>query len=270
MYPTTASDASALSVDANGNPLSVGGIGAVISTLYQKATTGKDLGGQQLSISDWNDSSMKCLGIPRTSVCDQYDPVNGPLGADCLNFLWQNAGQAVPTVGSTYTGSSQIASLKEGFIGQSGQSRYCTSKGAMSPLNPDGTPNQQTMNIANSQGGVKNVKAFYDVISKTANDNTKTDDNRMLAIEQCYGVTLNPQIPAGTDTSQVSPYTQPSVFDKSTTPVIPPPPPPPPGPSINSEAGEASYETCGKGSIYHRIDKKCIKIRGYNSEKDRE
>jgi hypothetical protein len=42
--------------------------------------------------------------------------------------------------------------------------------------------------------------------------------------------------------------------------VVDPPPPPPPGPSLKNEASIASYESCGKGSIYYYIGKKCIPI----------
>ena len=187
-YPYNEANTKAISYDKNGNPLSVGGIANIVYGMYNTATLGQDANGQPLEISDWDTASMACLGTHKTSVCDKYDKINGPLGADCLNYLWQNSGAAdqLPFgIGSTYTGSTASASLqaKRG-------NRYCTTGGSMAPMDEKGNVNQAAVAQAQAKGGVASVSQFYDRISKKANDNTLPDEDRSPFVEQCYGVSL--------------------------------------------------------------------------------
>jgi len=188
-YPYNDKNLKAVSYNQNGTPLTIGGIANVVYGMYNTAITGQDANGQPLPINDWDKASMACLGTRKTSVCDKYDKINGPLGTDCLSYLWQNSGasEKIPFgIGPTYTGSTNSASLqaKRG-------NRFCTTGGSMAPINENGTVNQGAVNTAQGQGGVASVTQFYDRISKKANDNTLTDEVRKPFIEQCYGVQLN-------------------------------------------------------------------------------
>jgi hypothetical protein len=187
-YPYNATNAKAISYDKNGKPLSVGGIANIVYDMYNTAMLGQDANGQPLEISVWDTASMACLGTHKTSVCDKYDKINGPLGTDCLSYLWQNSGAAdqLPFgLGPTYTGSTASASLqaKRG-------NRYCTTGGSMAPTNDKGIVNNNAVTIAQNMGGVASVSQLYDTISKKANDNSLTDEIRKPFIEQCYGVNM--------------------------------------------------------------------------------
>jgi hypothetical protein len=187
-YPYNAANAKAISYDKNGKALSVGGIANIVYDMYNTAMLGQDANGEPLEISVWDTASMACLGTHKTSVCDKYDKINGPLGADCLNYLWLNSGasdQLPFGIGSTYTGSTNSASLqaKRG-------NRFCTSGGSMAPMDEKGNVNQVAVAQAQDKGGVASVTQFYDTISKKANDNAIIDEVRKPFIEQCYGVSM--------------------------------------------------------------------------------
>jgi hypothetical protein len=187
-YPYNEANTKAVSYDKNGKPLSVGGIANLVYSMYNAAMLGQDANGQPLEINDWDKASMACLGTHKTSVCDKYDKINGPLGADCLNYLWLNSGasdQLPFGIGSTYTGSTNSASLqaKRG-------NRFCTSGGSLAPMDEKGNVNQAAVAQAQAKGGVASVTQFYDTISKKANDNAITDEVRKPFIEQCYGVSI--------------------------------------------------------------------------------
>ena len=188
-YPNNDKNLKAVSYDQNGNPLTIGGIANIVYGMYNTATTGQDANGQPLSINDWDKASMACLGTNKTSVCDKYDKINGPLGVDCLSYLWQNSGASdkIPFgIGPTYTGGTNSASLQA----RRGN-RFCTTGGSMAPIDDKGTVNQGAVQLAQTKGGVAGVTQFYDQISKKANDNTLADEVRKPFIQQCYGVELN-------------------------------------------------------------------------------
>ena len=189
-YPSNNELTKAASYDKNGNPLTIGGIANNVYTIYKTATTGQDNNGQSIPINDWDTASMACLGIHKTSVCDKYDKINGPLGADCLNYLWQNSGASdrIPLgIGPTYTGSTNSASLqaKRG-------NRFCTADGLLAPIDKNGIVNESAVQAAQDQRhGVDAVKAFYNQISAKANDNTLSNEVRKPFIQQCYGISLD-------------------------------------------------------------------------------
>ena len=190
-YPSSAITTQKLQFDANGTTLSLGGISDTIYKMYNRASTGRDTAGEQLAIDEWNVDSKACLGKTVTSVCDKYDRRNGPLGVDCLSYLWQNSGEKerVPGgVGATYTHGRQVASL-------SGTTNtYCRTSGSMAPVDANGKVNTAAVQTARSKGGVDGVRNFYESISKIANDNSLPDEQRQDAIQQCYGIQLTKQM----------------------------------------------------------------------------
>lgn len=189
-YPDTMTKMASLMMDSRtGKALSIGEIAAKIYAASLAAYSGTDSGGAQLSISEWDAASRFCSGKSITSPCDMDNKGAGPLSSRCLAYLWQNKGAIdnLPGgVGPTYTNTPQTTSLT------GNNNRFCTLQGTMSPINSIGQLNQTAFNTAQGKGGVDGVKAFYNSIHQKANDNTLRDSERKDAIQQCYGIDLNP------------------------------------------------------------------------------
>lgn len=184
-YPSSADAARKLQIDPiSGASLSIGQIANNINEMYIRATTGKTSAGTPLSIADWDTASVFCTGTRVTSPCDTPLKNTGPLTPECISYLYNNGDS------TTYTSGSLLASLTG-----SGSNQYCTSAGTINPINNDGTYNSINIGLAQQQGGVAGVKAYYNQINRRANDNSATDSQRKNAIEQCYGISLNTQSP---------------------------------------------------------------------------
>jgi hypothetical protein len=85
-------------------------------------------------------------------------------------------------IGPTYTlASSSIASMK----GQDTPNTYCQPGTAIDPATPAG------LKFGQSLGGINSVKQTYDQINRLSNDNTQPNSARAIAIEQCYGVSID-------------------------------------------------------------------------------
>jgi Extracellular link domain len=185
-YPSTQQKADALQKDPNSNPLTIDDIMDQLSIKMNKAITGVDSNGVELSISEWNDLSMWGLGIPIESPCDGINKDSGPLSQRCLSYLYRNKG-TTSHIGSTYTMSSKNSSMKEGFADpESKANRYNYPDTELDPKTQSG------LNKATNLGGVNAVKQTYDTINRIANDNTKSNSERSKEIKQAYGVQLNP------------------------------------------------------------------------------
>jgi hypothetical protein len=184
-YPSSADGVKKLQTDpVSGRSLAIGQIANNINEMYIRATTGKTSAGTSLSVADWNSASLFCTGTPVTSPCDTPLKNTGPLSPECLSYLYNNGDS------TTYTSGSLFASLTG-----TGSNQYCTSSGKINPINSDGSYNSVNVGLAQQQGGVTGVKAYYNQINKRANDNSVSDSARKDAIEQCYGISLNTQAP---------------------------------------------------------------------------
>jgi hypothetical protein len=186
-YPSNAEKAQALMYQS-GNSINIAQIADNVNKVSMQAYSGT-ANGNKLTIPQWNESSVWCLGKPINSPCDGDDKGNGPLSADCLFYLWQNKGaedKNPGSVGPTYTNRMATTSLDEN------RPRFCTGAGTMSPVNLQGQYNQGAIAEANKKGGVERVKQFYNEIHYKANDNSLSDEARKAAIQQCYGVDLLP------------------------------------------------------------------------------
>ena len=183
-YPSDAAKAQQLMTGTNGSALAIGNIAAQVYAKSILAYTGKDLNGNTLSIQDWNSNTTFCTGKTITSPCDTMDP-GDPISTDCLNYLWQNAGINTKSVGTTFTSGTMVASLND-----KNENRFCTTKGTMAPINSSGNQNQEAIAAAREQGSVSAIKALYDSIHKTANDNSLRTNQRKTAVQQCYGIVL--------------------------------------------------------------------------------
>ena len=170
--------------NSNGAALSIGDIAGQVYSKSILAYTGKDPNGNPLSIQEWNSYTTFCAGKTITSPCDTMNP-GDPISTDCLNYLWQNAGVNTKSVGTTFTSGTTLASLND-----QNQNRFCTTKGTMAPINSSGNQNQEAIAAARAQGSVSAVKALYDSIHKTANNNSLRTNQRKTAVQQCYGILL--------------------------------------------------------------------------------
>lgn len=190
-YPSTQQKADAIQKDSNGNPLNIDDIMDQLSEKMNKAITGVDSNGVDLSISEWNDLSMWGLGIPIESPCDGINKDSGPLSQRCLTYLYRNKGSTSRT-GPTYTMPSKVSSMKEGFIDEN----WVNMESKANVYNYPGTsldPKKQSgLDKVADIGGVNAVKQTYDSINRVANDNTLSNTERASEISQAYGVKLDP------------------------------------------------------------------------------
>jgi hypothetical protein len=198
-YPTNQSSADLIQKDGNGRPLDIDTIVNNLAPKMISATTGKNSAGRDLSLTDWNTLSIWATGVPINTPCDGPNSDKGPLSQECLSYLYMNQG-ASSHIGSTYTlTASQIASMK----GQSTPNTYCQPGTSLDPTTPAG------LKFGQSLGGINAVKNTYDQINRLANDNTKTNSARSKAVEQCYGVSLDPmasnKMPGATQVFAVGP-----------------------------------------------------------------
>ena len=166
-------------------------IDEIVTALAPKmaqAQTGKNADGAVLALSDWNDVSMYTTGVPINTPCDGPGGVP-PLSKECLSYLYTNQG-AMSHLGATYSQGSGVVSektasavaIKETFTDSTGTYNY--------PGTPADPTTPAGLQLGQSLGGVEAVKQKYDAINRLANDNTKTNAERSVAIQQAYGIAL--------------------------------------------------------------------------------
>lgn len=197
-YPSNEEKANALRM-RGGQPQEIGNITQRISGMADMSATGRNpANGEKLTIQAWDAASRFCTGKRIMSPCDG-DPASGPLGNDCLNYLYNNGG-AGKSDGPTYT----LPTDKYASLTPAGFPKQCTPAGLAAPTRPDAAA------AAREKGSVANVKRYYDDIHRRANDNTLADDERKAAVEQCYGIDFVPdnrqvggptQLASGAETS---------------------------------------------------------------------
>lgn len=180
-YPSDKIKADALQKDINGNPLDIDTIINNLAPKMTSALTGQDINGKNLSIDNWNTVSMWATGIPINTPCDGPTKDNGPLSQECLQYLYLNQG-INSHIGPTYTlSSNSMASI----MGQNMPNTYCQPGTSIDPSTSEG------LNFAKDLGGINSVKQTYDQINRIANDNTLSNNDRSLAIKQCYGISFD-------------------------------------------------------------------------------
>lgn len=189
-YPSNQALADKIQKDANGNPLDIDTIIDNLSEIMTKALTGKDKNNRVLSIPEWNEASMYATGVPINTPCDGPGGVP-PLSRECLTYLFENKG-AGQRIGSTYTLPNTYAS-KEQFQDITGNTYIMNKMGPLGPQTDSGLAYGQSL------GSIQNVKAAYDTIVSTANDNHKPNAQRVQQIEQVYGAKLAQKTPGRDD-----------------------------------------------------------------------
>ncbi len=181
-YPSNKTKADAIQIDGNGKPLDIDTIVDNLAPKMTSALTGQDATGKNLSIANWNTVSMWATGTPINTPCDGPNKDNGPLSQECLQYLYLNQG-INSHIGSTYTLSpSSMASM----LGQKTANTYCQPGTSLDPSTPAG------LKFAQGLGGINAVKQTYDQINRLANDNSQPNAARKKAIQQCYGLDIDP------------------------------------------------------------------------------
>jgi hypothetical protein len=201
-YPSTKAKADAIQRNSDGTPRNLDDIIDTISALMTRALTGKDVNGGDLSIPDWNSASMYATGVPISTPCDGPGGVP-PISQRCLEYTFKNQGVS-SHIGATYTLPSTYASKKEGFVGETGNVYIPSSNGPLSPSTPAG------LAFGQSQGSLQNVKNAYDTIVRTAFDNTQTNAERSLQLQQVLDTTIQSKTAEGDDFEVRIPANQPT------------------------------------------------------------
>lgn len=201
---------------------------AFLSNLYSVATSGRDETGNKVGGGNGkaraaavNKAAQWMFGFDVTSPCEDVEetasgdivivPRSGALDADCLQWLYQNAGTdkdrgsedpnrfASPRRGGVTATYTSIADRFSGLKSTEGTPKKretspfqtCQPSGSVAPVDASGRINPKNVNIANSYGGIKQVQDWYNSIHKTANYALgKTKEERAkhtTAVEQCYG-----------------------------------------------------------------------------------
>ncbi len=166
----------------NGRPQPLGSIAERIYKTSIEAATGIS-NGTKMPLAQWDEKSRWCTGKAIRTPCMGYDMVNGPLGDDCIQYLFENKGQIAPgssaVEGRTYTLGQKYESLNDG-------GKFCTRQGSAAPYN------QANLEKARQQGGVDGVKRYFNQLQLRAQDNSLSDEARKQAVKDCYGVDLAP------------------------------------------------------------------------------
>ncbi len=201
-YPGTNAMADKLRT-VNGAAQSVGDISQAVYDKAIRARLGQNPDGSPFTgtlreqLRTWDTHSQSCLGIKRDTPCDKYE-FGGPVGDDCLEFLYNDEGRHIGQYGPTYTTKEapNFASLKGKMIMREREEgkyvqQQCTPSGTANPMGTTET-SIALREAARAQGSIDAVKNYYDSIHAKANSTRMTDSERATYLKQCYGITLVP------------------------------------------------------------------------------
>jgi hypothetical protein len=182
-YPRSAVTSAKLMVNDDGSLRSLSDIADVVYQNAVAAATGS-LNGKKLELEEWSKASEFCTGRSINSPCDTPTRDTGPLGLDCLRYMWNNEGANKP-FGSTYMDSSLASSLQQ----ESKDTRFCQGSGTLAPYDSTGKVNLAAIQYWQRMGGVENVRAAMRELHRLANSDAP-DATKQQAILQCYGPQL--------------------------------------------------------------------------------
>lgn len=187
-YPGNPTAAAALMAGKDGSFLALNDIADFIYNKALITSTGVDDNGQKQAMKDWSEASVFCTGREITSPCDTPDKNKGPLSPECIIHLWNNQsskktwqGKDDP-IGPTYYPSNAVSLFKEGTV-----QRSCQTTGTLSPIDPNGKKNRNSIKYWQRQGGVANVKRVMSDLHRAANAQMVADDQLAPYFKQCYG-----------------------------------------------------------------------------------
>jgi hypothetical protein len=141
-----------------------------------------------MNIHKLEKANMDCYGKFEFNPCAGPNEATGPHTMECLDFLFKNAGKNISSIGPTYHQSSDRTSGTDRIPEK--PIMYCTRKGKLSPIDEKGNVNIDSVQKANSEGGVTEVRKFYDEVHKKANYGLDKD-TQYRAMYDCYGLTFS-------------------------------------------------------------------------------
>ena len=156
-FPNNSVKAAFLMADKTGSLLSTNDISNFI---YKKAVTSitrYDENGKLKSIADWNTDSMFCLGRPIKSTCDFLAP--GPRDDDCIVYLWKDMSK----------------------------SNWCTNNGSLSPLNPNGSRNNENIQYWKTFGDQDPIRAAMNDVFNQARSQENSKNKTGVHMTKCFG-----------------------------------------------------------------------------------
>jgi hypothetical protein len=181
LYPTTDAQAKALVAPSGTLDDTV----AALNNLGSIALYGQTTGGAMVPFDQFKDASQKMLGVTPGNPCDGPLSATGPHSTECLDYLWRTSGAtAEPT-------------LPNGDPTQLPY-QYCTQSGTSAPILKTGAPNTAANAIANQQGGVSQVRTFYNSMFANATQGASkglSADQINAAALQCMGTNYQPPPP---------------------------------------------------------------------------
>ena len=119
-----------------------------------RADSGVDAAGAKLTLAERHAAAQFCNGRSYLTPCDQYDKGSGPLGDDCIKYIYD----------------------------QEANDGRCRSTGSAAPTS------QKSITEAQAAGGVEAVKEYYRGIYARATNNALQDKERETAMKQCFDV----------------------------------------------------------------------------------
>lgn len=212
------------------SPLDQDEILQMLMNYYSIASTGRDSTGTPVGGGDSakrrqiiNDAGQALFGIDIVTPCEEISEdaqgniilvqKTGPFDAECLDYLYMNAGNEKSrgqetrdrssTIGATYISiGDRFSGIKKAFdFGVKDRDvkqfpfQTCQRTGSIAPIGKDGRSNPIAVQHANASGGtIKAVQDFYNTIFTNANktlgelptDDARTEKNN--AIGMCYGI----------------------------------------------------------------------------------
>jgi hypothetical protein len=183
-YPSESNKRNLL-FDTNGNPRSLGQIIDYLGSLAVQAATGLN-NGISMSIPDWNNASMFMTGKTISNPCETKGGT-GPITTECLRFLYTDP--------ATYGSAQQKQSLDSKDFQKA---LVCRPEGALNPSNPEGLTRAKAEALRNGKDG---VKALYKSAFETANNTSLSNEERKMALNDCYGAKV---LKANNEVFQVS------------------------------------------------------------------
>jgi hypothetical protein len=132
--------------------------------------------GNPVSFAVFQAAAQNLLGRTPGNPCDTPAANTGPHSAECLDYLWRTSGN----VGAE-------PKLPNGDPTQLPY-QYCTAAGQSAPLQANGAPNPANVAAANQQGGMSNVRSYFNSLYQRATGAIAgTPDDQNTAMLQCMG-----------------------------------------------------------------------------------
>ena len=179
-----------------------------VSELYSIATTGLLPGGAIATRPVVNEAAMKLFGFEIASPCEEIVagpdgtiglvPKEAPISAECMNFLYRNAGKegflgsVQSTIPATYVSiGDRYSGIRKGEYGVTKKQltatpfRTCTPNGTIAPMRGGVENSTAVQKIRSStDGSIEGIQKFFNHTFEMANTDGSQD-----TFAACFGIT---------------------------------------------------------------------------------